>query len=208
MHDLVIQRLFATGMVLEGAARRAGVPEVRERIGQAVDELDATIQEVRTTIYALQHDTGDEPDTLRTRVLREASQAAAALGFKPSVGFTGPVESLVGEQAARQLLAALREMLSNTARHARASRVSVQLDATVHLDREGRPLPGTVVEELEEARPGALLTVTDDGVGIPDGGRRSGLRNLTRRAEALGGDAWHECGPDGRGTRVSWTVRL
>ncbi|MFC6596626.1 GAF domain-containing protein [Kitasatospora paranensis] len=208
LHDLVIQRLFATGMVLEGAARRAGVPEVRERIGQAVDELDATIQEVRTTIYALQHDTGDEPDTLRTRVLREASQAAAALGFKPSVGFTGPVESLVGEQAARQLLAALREMLSNTARHARASRVSVQLDATVHLDREGRPLPGTVVEELEEARPGALLTVTDDGVGIPDGGRRSGLRNLTRRAEALGGDAWHECGPDGRGTRVSWTVRL
>jgi signal transduction histidine kinase len=53
-----------------------------------------------------------------------------------------------------------------------------------------------------------LLTVTDDGVGIPDGGRRSGLRNLTRRAEALGGDAWHERGPDGRGTRVSWTVRL
>jgi signal transduction histidine kinase len=53
-----------------------------------------------------------------------------------------------------------------------------------------------------------LLTVTDDGVGIPEGGRRSGLRNLARRAEALGGDAWHEPGPRGRGTRVRWTARL
>ncbi|WP_030269960.1 GAF domain-containing protein [Streptomyces sp. NRRL B-24484] len=207
LHDLVIQRLFATGMMLEGAARRAVVPEVQEGIGKAVDELDATIQEVRTTIYALQHDTGNEPDTLRTRVLREASQAAAALGFKPSVGFTGPVESLVGAGTGRQLLAALREMLSNTARHARASRVAVEVDATVHLDAEGRPLGGDP-EALEGGRPGVLLTVTDDGVGIPDGGRRSGLRNLTRRAEALGGDAWHEPGPRGRGTRVRWTARL
>ncbi|MFG3051038.1 GAF domain-containing protein [Kitasatospora sp. NPDC048239] len=209
LHDLVIQRLFATGMMLEGAARRAMVPEVKVGIGKAVDELDATIQEVRTTIYALQHDDhGDAPDTLRTRVLREGSQAAAALGFKPSVTFTGPVESLVGEKTGRQLLAALREMLSNTARHARASRVGVEVDATVHLDDEGRPVGGDP-ESLDRAgRPGVLLTVTDDGIGIPPGGRRSGLRNLTRRAEALGGDAWHEPGPYGKGTLVRWTARL
>ncbi|MFF0414548.1 GAF domain-containing protein [Kitasatospora sp. NPDC004745] len=209
LHDLVIQRLFATGMMLESAARRSVVPEVKVGIGNAVDELDATIQEVRTTIYALQHDNhGDAPDTLRTRVLREASQAAAALGFKPSVSFVGPVESLVGERTGRQLLAALREMLSNTARHARASRVGVEIDATVHLGDTGRPVSGDP-ESLERAgRPGVLLTVTDDGVGIPEGGRRSGLRNLTRRAEALGGDAWHEAGPHGRGTRVRWTARF
>ncbi|MFI6447242.1 GAF domain-containing sensor histidine kinase [Kitasatospora sp. NPDC050543] len=209
LHDLVIQRLFATGMMLESAARRSEVPEVRTGIGNAVDELDATIQEVRTTIYALQHDAhGSEPDTLRTRVLREGSQAAAALGFKPSVTFSGPVESLVGEKTGRQLLAALREMLSNTARHARASRVGVEVDSTVHLDDAGRPVSGDP-ESLERAgRPGVLLTVTDDGVGIPAGGRRSGLRNLTRRAEALGGDAWHEPGPYGRGTMVRWTARL
>ncbi|MFD7728917.1 sensor histidine kinase [Kitasatospora phosalacinea] len=179
---------------------------MQERIGQAVDELDATIQEVRTTIYALQHgDTDDQPDTLRTRVLREGSQAAAALGFKPTITFTGPVESLVGEKTSRQLLAALREMLSNTARHARASRVAVELDATVHLGEDGRPLSPA---PARTGPPGVLLTVTDDGVGIPDGGRRSGLRNLTRRAEALGGDAWHESGPHGKGTRVRWTARL
>ncbi|RKE20393.1 GAF domain-containing protein [Streptomyces sp. TLI_171] len=206
LHDLVIQRLFATGMMLESAARRAVVPEVQERIGQAVDELDATIQEVRTTIYALQHgDTDDQPDTLRTRVLREGSQAAAALGFKPTITFSGPVEALVGEKASRQLLAALREMLSNTARHARASRVAVELDATVHLGEDGRPVSA---DPSRTGLPGVLLTVTDDGVGIPDGGRRSGLRNLTRRAEALGGDAWHEPGPHNKGTRVRWTARL
>ncbi|MFC9325838.1 GAF domain-containing sensor histidine kinase [Kitasatospora sp. NPDC057015] len=210
LHDLVIQRLFATGMMLESAARRAVVPEVQTGIGRAVDELDATIQEVRTTIYALQHDGqgGDEPDTLRTRVLREGSQAAAALGFKPSVAFTGPVESLVGEKAGRQLLAALREMLSNTARHARASRVRVDVDATVHLDDEGHPVPGDPESLERSGRPGVLLSVTDDGVGIPAGGRRSGLRNLARRAEALGGDAWHEPGPYGKGTSVRWTARL
>ncbi|GAA0680092.1 GAF domain-containing protein [Kitasatospora atroaurantiaca] len=209
LHDLVIQRLFATGMMLESAARRSVVPEVQAGIGKAVDELDATIQEVRTTIYALQHDDhGDEPDNLRTRVLREGSQAAAALGFKPSVTFMGPVESLVGEKTGRQLLAALREMLSNTARHARASRVGVEVDATVHLDADGHPVSGDP-ESLDRAgRPGVLLTVTDDGVGIPDGGRRSGLRNLTRRAETLGGDAWHEPGPHGKGTRVRWSARL
>ncbi|MFD0275767.1 GAF domain-containing protein [Kitasatospora sp. NPDC127111] len=209
LHDLVIQRLFATGMMLESAARRSVVPEVKVGIGKAVDELDATIQEVRTTIYALQHDNhGDAPDTLRTRVLREGSQAAAALGFKPSMTFTGPVESLVGEKTGRQLLAALREMLSNTARHARASRVGVEVDATVHLDDAGRPVSGDP-ESLDRAgRPGVLLTVTDDGVGIPPGGRRSGLSNLARRAEALGGDAWHEPGPYGKGTMVRWTARL
>ncbi len=209
LHDLVIQRLFATGMLLEGAARRAVVPEVKVRIGEAVDELDATIQEVRTTIYALQHDDhGDAPDTLRTRVLRECSQTAAALGFKPSVSFIGPVESLVGEKTGRQLLAALREMLSNAARHARASRVGVEVDSTVHLDDDGRPVGGDPESLDRGGRPGVLLTVTDDGVGIPEGGRRSGLRNLTRRAEALGGDAWHEPGPYARGTRVRWTARL
>ncbi|MGF1429930.1 GAF domain-containing protein [Kitasatospora sp. LaBMicrA B282] len=209
LHDLVIQRLFATGMMLESAARRAIVPEVTERLGHAVDELDATIQEVRTTIYALQHDDhGDEPDTLRTRVLREGSQAAGALGFKPTITFTGPVETLVGEATARQLLAALREMLSNTARHARASRVGVQVVATVHLDEHGHPVSGDPEAVDRPGRPGVLLTVTDDGAGIPEGGRRSGLANLRRRAEALGGDAWHEPGPDRRGTRVSWSARL
>ena len=235
LHDLVIQRLFATGMLLESAARLAQVPEVATRIGRGVDELDATIQEVRTAIYALQHDdTPADGGDLRRRILREANQAAAPLGFKPSVAFVGPVGTMVGESLARQLVPALREMLSNAARHARASAVAVTVDVTVHIDPEGRPVsarpeprPGNpdpeaeaepeadededVAEALRAAgagRPGVLLTVADDGVGIPPGGRRSGLRNLAERAGVLGGDAWNEPGPEGRGTVVSWTALL
>ncbi|MFC1431175.1 GAF domain-containing protein [Streptacidiphilus sp. N1-3] len=221
LHDLVIQRLFATGMMMESAARQAQAHEVRARISGAVDELDATIQEVRTTIYALQHD--DTPDgggDLRSKVLREVSQAAGPLGFKPSVVFSGPVDSMVGEGLGRHLLAALREALSNAARHARATAVAVVVDTTAHIAESGRPTMARSAllrpeDDLERAlreagagRPAVLLTVTDDGVGIPAEGRRSGLRNLAERAASLGGTAWHGPGPDGRGTTVSWTALL
>jgi signal transduction histidine kinase len=202
LHDLVIQRLFATGMMMESAARLAQVPEVKVRISKAVDELDATIQEVRTTIYALQHeDTSEGGEDLRRRVLRECAQASGPLGFKPSVTFVGPVEVMTGESIVRQLVAALREMLSNAARHAEASRVDVVVDCSAHIDPEGRLVAG-------KGRPAVVLTVSDDGVGIPEGGRRSGLRNLADRARNLGGDAWFAPGLDGRGTRVFWTAGL
>ncbi|MFC1439372.1 GAF domain-containing protein [Streptacidiphilus sp. N1-10] len=221
LHDLVIQRLFATGMMLESAARKAQVPEVGSRIGKAVDELDATIQEVRTTIYALQHDDTPADADLRGRILREAKQAAGPLGFKPSVGFVGPVETMVSERIGRQLIAALREALSNAARHARAATVAVNVDTTAHIDDEGRLTTGrdafelpegadlsTALREAGAGRPAVLLTVLDDGIGIPEGGRRSGLRNLADRATALGGAAWHQPGPDGKGTLLSWTAPL
>jgi signal transduction histidine kinase len=202
LHDLVIQRLFATGMMMESAARLAQVPEVQVRISKAVDELDATIQEVRTTIYALQHeDTPEGGEDLRSRVLRECAQASGPLGFKPSVAFVGPVEALTAESIGRQLVAALREMLSNAARHAQASRVDVVVDSTGHIDAEGHLV-------ASGGRPAMVLAVTDDGVGIPEGGRRSGLRNLADRARNLGGDAWFEPGRERRGTRVYWTAAL
>ncbi|GAA1893471.1 GAF domain-containing sensor histidine kinase [Streptantibioticus ferralitis] len=193
LHDLVVQRLFATGMLLESAQRRSEVPEVRERIGDAADELDATIQEVRTAIFALQQAPADAPVGLRTRVLRELGQASVPLGFAPAVRFIGAVDALVGEVPAKNLIAALRETLSNAFRHACASRIDVQVDATVTLPSGER---------------GVRLTVIDDGVGIPDGGRRSGLRNLARRAEALGGSSCYGEGPDGVGARVVWESPL
>ncbi|MFF0075156.1 GAF domain-containing protein [Streptomyces sp. NPDC005494] len=195
LHDLVIQRLFATGIMLEGAQRRSPVPAVREGVGRAVDELDVTIQEIRTAIFALQQEPAEAPSGLRTRVLREINMAAVPLGFTPSHRFLGPVDSLVGELAGKNLIAALREALSNTFRHARASRVEVGVDATA---------------VLPDGREAVRLSVTDDGVGIPEGGRRSGLRNLARRAESLGGSSWFGpgAGEDGGGTTVIWQVPL
>ncbi|MER5766978.1 GAF domain-containing sensor histidine kinase [Streptomyces sp. NPDC001985] len=195
LHDLVIQRLFATGMMLEGAQRKSVTPAVQDGVGKAVDELDVTIQEIRTAIFALQQGPAEAPSGLRTRVLREINMAAVPLGFKPGHRFAGPVDSLVGELTGKNLIAALREALSNAFRHARASRIEVVVDATVR---------------LPDGSGGVRLTVADDGVGIAPGGRRSGLRNLARRAESLGGSS--VCGPGigegGQGTTVSWEAPL
>ncbi|MEU6984008.1 GAF domain-containing protein [Streptomyces sp. NPDC046324] len=195
LHDLVIQRLFATGMMLESAQRRSVVPAVRDGVGKAVDELDVTIQEIRTAIFALQQGPAEAPSGLRTRVLREINMAAVPLGFKPAHRFLGAIDSTVGELTGKNLIAALREALSNAFRHARATRIDVVVDAGV---------------ELPDGTAGVRLSVADDGVGIPEGGRRSGLRNLTRRAESLGGSSW--CGPgigeDGGGTTVVWQAPL
>ncbi|MEU3311451.1 GAF domain-containing sensor histidine kinase [Streptomyces sp. NPDC048387] len=195
LHDLVIQRLFATGMMLEGAQRRSIVPEVRDGVGKAVDELDVTIQEIRTAIFALQQGPAEVPSGLRTRVLREINMAAVPLGFKPAHRFVGPVDVAVGELVGKNLIAALREALSNAFRHADASRIEVVVDSTV---------------SLADGRPGVRLEVADDGVGIPEGGRRSGLRNLRRRAESLGGSSWYGpgIGKDGGGTALVWEAPL
>ncbi|MEV6198460.1 GAF domain-containing protein [Streptomyces sp. NPDC051771] len=195
LHDLVIQRLFATGMMLESAQRKAVVPAVQEGVGKAVDELDVTIQEIRTAIFALQQGPAEAPSGLRTRVLREINMAAVPLGFKPAHRFLGAIDATVGELTGKNLIAALREALSNAFRHASAGRIEVAVDATV---------------TLPDGTPGVRLTVADDGVGLPEGGRRSGLRNLARRAESLGGASW--CGPglaeDGGGTSVVWEAPL
>ncbi|SEC22592.1 GAF domain-containing sensor histidine kinase [Streptomyces melanosporofaciens] len=195
LHDLVVQRLFATGMLLESAERQLDAPEVRERIERAVEELGATIQEVRTAIYALQQTPPETPPGLRGRVLREVRAAAVPLGFQPSLTFVGPVDSRVGTATGAHLVAALREALSNAFRHARAERIEVVVDAT------GR---------LADGRPSVRLTVADDGVGVPAGGRRSGLTNLVRRAEALGGSSGvgPGLGEGGRGTTVVWEAPL
>ncbi|GAA1920996.1 GAF domain-containing protein [Streptomyces sodiiphilus] len=195
LHDLVIQRLFATGMMLDSAQRSAGRPELEERIGKAADELDATIQEIRTAIFALQQDPVEAPAGVRTRVLRESRTASLTLGFQPSVAFHGAVDSKVAEPVTGNLLAALRETLSNAARHARATRVEVVVDASAR---------------MPDGRDAVRLAVTDDGIGLPEdrGGRESGLRNIRQRAEDLGGGTEFGPGPDGTGTTVSWQVPL
>ncbi|MGX1757962.1 GAF domain-containing protein [Streptomyces lydicus] len=158
LHDLVIQRLFATGMLLETARRKALVPEVQEGLGQAVDELDATIQEIRTAIIALQQGPSEAPPGLRTRVLREAGAATATLGTRPSVRFTGPVDTRVDDRSARALLAALREALADVTAPAPApsqppARVEIAVDVT---------------SSFPDGRPGIRLTVTGpDGAGRP-----------------------------------------
>ena len=186
LHDLVIQRLFATGMALEGAVRGMQPPEKVERVRQAVDDLDATIKEIRTSIFALQQPAPHAGEGVRQSVLQAVSAARSSLGFEPDVVFHGPVDTLVPAATAEQMLAVLREALSNVARHAAATTASVSIAAD----------PSAVE-----------LVVTDNGKGLPESGRRSGLANLARRANDLNGEFSAEPGHSG-GTRVRWRVPL
>ncbi len=155
LHDLVVQRLFATEMMLESTRRRAGAGDTDELLGRAVDELDSTIQEVRTAIFALQQPPAEAPTTFRGRVLREASGAAAVLGFQPSVHFTGAVDALVRDPLDGQLLAALRGALAAAHRRPGVSAIEVEVDATA---------------ALPDGRAAVRLAVADDG-REPDGSR-------------------------------------
>ena len=185
LHDLVIQRLYATGMSLQGVTSMIKTPEVADRVARSVDALDETIREIRSAIFALQTQPEARPAALRSRILFVAQEMAPALGFAPSLQLNGPIDIQVSEEIAENLLTALRESLSNAARHSRASRVDVAV---------------TVNDDL-------VLSVRDDGVGISPGGRRSGLRNLEHRALGLGGSmAAHT--RDNGGTEIIWRVPL
>jgi len=191
LHDLVIQRLYATGMSLEGTMPMITRPEVASRITNAVDAMDETIKEIRATIFALQdRDTADRPD-LRTDIVSVVEEMTPLLGFDPSLRLGAGLGGGIKPEVAEQALAALREALSNAARHAAATRVDVTVDVSA----------------------GAMLTVqvTDNGIGMPADGRRSGLRNLASRAEKLGGELQlgpADPGESPPGTRLEWRVPL
>ncbi|HEY9555530.1 MAG TPA: GAF domain-containing sensor histidine kinase [Acidimicrobiales bacterium] len=187
LHDTVIQRLFATGMSLQGTVRlvRSDPEAAVGRIEGAVDDLDLTVKHIRTAIFGLERTRPTVVDGVRAQVLSLIREAAGPLGFEPRVLLDGPLDTSVEDDVAVEMLATLREALSNVARHARASRVDVEvvIDADV------------------------CLRVIDDGVGPPgvDDPRGKGLSNMQSRAEALGGSFALHPGP-GAGTVVEWRV--
>jgi signal transduction histidine kinase len=185
LHDLVIQRLYATGMSLQGAMPLISRPEAADRVSRAVDALDDTIGDIRSAIFALQARHDVKHASLRERILEIMDEMTGPLGFAPSLTLTGDLGEHVPEEIARHMLGALRESLSNAARHADARRVDVIVDAGADL----------------------ILVVRDDGVGLREITRRSGLANLADRAEQLGGTL-KVGSADGGGTELHWQVPL
>ena len=181
LHDLVIQRLFALGLSLQSTARSENRPELTEKLDSAVDDLDATIRDIRRTIFAL--GSAENASDIQAEVTRMVDRAAGTLKFRPALRFEGPVRTRVGTDVAPDVLAVLTEALSNAARHAHARAVSVELTAT----------------------DGIRLTVTDNGQGMSDDVPQSGLSNMRQRAERRGGHCAITSRP-GEGTTIEWWV--
>jgi signal transduction histidine kinase len=192
LHDHVMQRLFGAGMTVESVA--AGLePDPRaDRLGRVVREIDDTIRQIRTSIFQLRGPFGPRTGAVRSQLLSVCAEAASVLGFAPAVSFSGPVDAVISHALLDDLVAVVREALSNVARHADATSVRVNVTVT-----HG---------EL-------LLQIDDDGMGIGPTARRSGLANLQERAGRRGGNLQVTSprrGTEGTegGTSLRWTIPM
>jgi len=186
LHDAVIQRLFAIGLSLQGITRSAETPSLSQRLNRAIADIDDTIRQIRSSIFELSA-VRDEQGP-RAKILALARELGSVLGFEVPVAFDGPVDSAIPIDLLEHLLFALREALTNVARHSGARRASV----TVRADR-GQ----------------CVLAVRDDGHGFPadrsnEGGL--GLNNLRTRAEKLKGR--FDIDTSEHGTTITWSVPL
>ncbi|HSN02362.1 MAG TPA: GAF domain-containing sensor histidine kinase [Acidimicrobiales bacterium] len=184
LHDTVIQRLFGVGLALQVTLGAELDEASRARINGALDDLDATIHEIRTTIFEIDQDDFDA-GSLEERITTLSEEVGTRLGIDVSLSVAPTINHLVGKNCGRHTVHALREMLSNVARHSQASH------ATVDVGLDGDHV---------------VVTVSDDGVGFSARvGAGRGLRNLVSRARELGGDCRIDSAPD-RGTLVRWTA--
>jgi signal transduction histidine kinase len=183
LHDHVIQRLFAAGLSLQALAVSLGPGRSRDRVLATVADLDETIAQIRTSIFQLHQPTQELPRGLRAWLLEVVTDESRGLGFEPAVRFSGLLDTLP-DDVADDLVAVLREALSNIARHAHARSAEVALTAGA--------------ERI-------TLEIHDDGVGLGLAARRSGLANLRRRAERHGGALILAPGHPA-GTCVTWSI--
>jgi GAF domain-containing protein len=166
LHDKVIQRLFATGMSLQGMSRTLADVSAVAKIDQAVDDLDAVIAEIRSSIFDLEARPASSPN-LSAAVLDLVDTTLRSSGIEPDVRIEGPLSERVGVALGDDLLASTRELLTNVVRHSGATQVEVLIEVGVDL----------------------LLEVRDDGTGLDPSSSRAGhgIPNVRARANAWSG---------------------
>lgn len=185
LHDHVIQQLFGTGLELQNIAGATTDAVVRERIEQSVAQLDASISQIRTVIFALTVTSDDPRSAARHAIIDLANELAPSLGATPAVSFSGPVDLVVTDTLTEDVIAVSREALTNIVRHASATHSSIDLAVA-----DGK----------------VTLTIADNGVGMRDRGHRSGIANLEQRAQLREG-AFSVTSSDS-GTTLVWSVPL
>jgi signal transduction histidine kinase len=185
LHDLVIQRLFATGLSLQAITKDPEIPEHHlNRVREVIDNLDSTVQQIRSSVFALQSEEGAHG--LRSRIQDEINSLRNSSPMIISCEFQGPVDTVIVGEIADQVFAVVRELLMNAIKHSQAQKVEVEIVALIS---------------------GVEVRVSDDGIGFQDGVKRRGLLNLAGRAEKLqGGFEIHRLSRGG--TSTSWKIKI
>lgn len=182
LHDTVIQHLFALGLRLQGLPALLDDDRTIDIVNESVDTIDSVIDQIRSSIHGLRKTTSEDRG-VQEHVLAVIGEMVDVLPQAPATEFVGDFASPIDGAVLANIVPVLREALSNAGRHAQASTVTVTLEA----------------EDM------VTLTITDDGVGLPDRIERSGLSNLAARAHALGG-TFAARNRDPHGTSVTWSV--
>lgn len=183
LHDTVIQRIFATGLMLEGLIRQLPA-EQAQRLERAVNDLDETIRQIRTTIFALS--TPRNRVSLRSEILDIVNKTAENLRFLPQVRLDGPLDGAVPVMTAAHLTSGLTELFASL-----------------------RPDSVNAVQVSIEIVPGPSLGVTAHitGAGAPFEGSEV-VRSLTSRAALLGGECTVTESEDELASTLLWRVPL
>lgn len=186
LHDHVIQQLYGTGLELQAVTGMVPRGRAAETVEAAIENIDEAIAQIRTAIFALGSSPSRRREAIRHRILDVVNEIGGALPSTPRMSFSGPVDLLIDDDLAHDVLAVVREALTNVVKHARAQHVSLSVVAN------GREV---------------VLEVTDDGIGLPQEGiGRSGLRNLETRASKRSG-SFTAASHDGQ-TVVRWSVPI
>ena len=186
LHDHVIQRLFASGLGLQSVAGLIADPTLRARIEAEVTTMDEAIAQIRTAVFALTTQPPRATPSLRHRIMDAVSEQSVLGTANAQLSFSGAIDLLVPEAMAADLIAVVREGVTNAAKHANATdtTVSVRVEAGV-----------------------VSIVIEDDGVGPGDSPRRSGVANLLARAQK-----WHGASSliprASGGSRLEWTAPI
>lgn len=188
LHDHVIQRLFGAGLTLQAIASTISSAPARERVMEQVDVLDAAISDIRTAIFTLTSKTENQRPSVRHRIVDLLGETSQMFDYSPQLQFAGPVDLMIPDDLADDLVAVVREGLANVARHAQANTASISISI---------------------ADDAVTVQIDDDGIGIDPktAGASSGTNNLAGRAGARGGRFALETRKPG-GTRFVWTAPL
>ena len=181
LHDHVIQQLFATGLNLQALVGTLPPGATARGIDESITNIDVAISQIRTAIFALSSAQSDRGDTVRHRIIDLVNELGNAMPIDPQLSFSGAIDLAIVDGLADDVLAVIRESLTNVMKHAQATEVAVSV-------------------EVREAT--AIIEVVDNGIGIPAEGRRSGLANLQQRAQTRNGELIVESAPGH--TAITW----
>ena len=189
IHDTIAQSAYMIGLGIETAIELADAPEGKNR-DELIAKLSATHALLKSTMWELRHPIDIGPifeGRELSRVLRSHASTFAKITSIPAELVQSGREVPLPTVTRRLLFSIAHNAMTNAFRHARAGKVTISLN-------------------FEDN--GLRMSVSDDGIGLPENyaDRGHGFRNMRADAGRIGGRLEVVHGEAGRGTTVTCVI--